>query len=144
WTPVDAPEGTPATPWEPSSRKTSASTVGLPRESMISRANTCMISATVASYANLGTNQICSRDKRNQGGGMHRNGPSVTSGFNCYTNFLFVTQRDQIHRSVMAEMGFLGAWGVTIGVTGRAESRLGRGFRSPVGAVRRRPPHHGH
>jgi len=40
WTPVDAPEGTAARPKAPSSRTTSTSTVGLPRESRISRA--CM------------------------------------------------------------------------------------------------------
>src|SRR6056297_2529921 len=37
WTPVEAPEGTAARPMTPFCRITSASTVGLPRESMISR-----------------------------------------------------------------------------------------------------------
>ncbi len=41
--PVEAPEGTAARPMEPSSRKSSTSTVGLPRESRISRASTCSI-----------------------------------------------------------------------------------------------------
>ncbi len=36
--PVEAPEGTAARPMMPDSRRTSASTVGLPRESRISRA----------------------------------------------------------------------------------------------------------
>ena len=38
WVPVEAPEGTAARPSEPSSSRTSTSTVGLPRESRISRA----------------------------------------------------------------------------------------------------------
>jgi hypothetical protein len=38
--PVDAPEGTAARPLMPDSSTTSASTVGLPRESRISRAMT--------------------------------------------------------------------------------------------------------
>ena len=42
--PVDAPEGTAARPTVPSSRVTSTSTVGLPRESNISRAFTSTIS----------------------------------------------------------------------------------------------------
>lgn len=41
--PVEAPDGAAARPTEPSSSVTSASTVGLPRESMISRPMTCMI-----------------------------------------------------------------------------------------------------
>src|SRR5262245_3258790 len=36
--PVDAPDGTAARPSAPEARRTSTSTVGLPRESMISRA----------------------------------------------------------------------------------------------------------
>src|SRR5579875_1200720 len=43
WTPVLAPEGTAATPRWPVSRDTSTSTVGLPRESRISRAVTWTI-----------------------------------------------------------------------------------------------------
>ena len=39
WTPVEAPDGTAARPTEPSDRTTSTSTVGLPRESRISRAS---------------------------------------------------------------------------------------------------------
>ena len=39
FTPVDAPDGTAARPTEPSSRTTSTSMVGLPRESRISRAS---------------------------------------------------------------------------------------------------------
>src|SRR3954463_15117749 len=45
--PVDAPEGTAARLTVPSSRATSTSTVGLPRESRISRAPTASIDATV-------------------------------------------------------------------------------------------------
>jgi len=41
--PVDAPDGTAARPITPDSSSTSASTVGLPRESRISRATTSMI-----------------------------------------------------------------------------------------------------
>src|SRR5579863_4423040 len=41
--PVEAPEGTAARPTIPPSRRTSASTVGLPRESRISRPWTAMI-----------------------------------------------------------------------------------------------------
>jgi hypothetical protein len=41
--PVDAPEGTAARPMAPDSTSTSASTVGLPRESRISRATTSTI-----------------------------------------------------------------------------------------------------
>src|SRR5262245_6729677 len=44
--PVDAPEGTAARASVPSSSATSTSTVGLPRESKISRAPTCSITAT--------------------------------------------------------------------------------------------------
>ena len=40
WAPVDAPEGTDALPTLPSARSTSASTVGRPRESKISRPRT--------------------------------------------------------------------------------------------------------
>ena len=40
WTPVEAPDGTAARPTDPSARMTSTSTVGLPRESRISRAST--------------------------------------------------------------------------------------------------------
>src|ERR1051326_9211673 len=40
WAPVEAPEGTSARPRVPSSRRTSTSTVGLPRESRIWRART--------------------------------------------------------------------------------------------------------
>src|SRR5260370_40812743 len=42
--PVEAPEGTAARPRVPSARRTSASTVGLPRESRISRPMTLIIS----------------------------------------------------------------------------------------------------
>src|SRR5690606_38677064 len=42
--PVDAPDGTMARPYEPSSMTTSTSTVGLPRESSTSLPNTCSIS----------------------------------------------------------------------------------------------------
>src|SRR6185369_16053918 len=41
--PVEAPDGTDARPVTPSAKTTSASTVGLPRESSISRARTCSI-----------------------------------------------------------------------------------------------------
>src|SRR5471032_2562329 len=41
--PVEAPEGTAARPMTPDSSRTSASTVGLPRESRISRATTSTI-----------------------------------------------------------------------------------------------------
>ena len=44
WRPVEAPDGTPARPTEPSARTTSTSTVGLPRESRISRASISSIS----------------------------------------------------------------------------------------------------
>src|SRR5690606_31105781 len=45
--PVEAPEGTAARPRVPSSSRTSASTVGLPRESRISRARIALIFAIV-------------------------------------------------------------------------------------------------
>ena len=45
--PVDAPEGTAARPIEPSVKRTSASTVGLPRESSISRPVTFAISIVI-------------------------------------------------------------------------------------------------
>ena len=41
--PVEAPDGTAARPTDPSARTTSTSTVGLPRESRISRASTTSI-----------------------------------------------------------------------------------------------------
>src|SRR5437870_10000135 len=44
--PVEAPEGTAARPHAPESSWTSTSTVGLPRESRISRANTPLIADT--------------------------------------------------------------------------------------------------
>jgi len=47
--PVEAPEGTPARPTEPSARTTSTSMVGLPRESRISRASIRSISVSIAS-----------------------------------------------------------------------------------------------
>ncbi|MFC5127212.1 hypothetical protein ACFPRL_28970 [Pseudoclavibacter helvolus] len=43
---MDAPDGTAARPVDPSSSRTSTSTVGLPRESRISRAWTTSIRAT--------------------------------------------------------------------------------------------------
>ena len=48
--PVDAPDGTPALERVPSERPISTSTVGLPRESRISRAITFSIVATNFSY----------------------------------------------------------------------------------------------
>src|SRR5215204_7366176 len=48
--PVEAPEGTAARPSEPSSRMTSTSTVGLPRESRISRAPMNSILATSVAF----------------------------------------------------------------------------------------------
>src|SRR5215212_3891986 len=48
--PVDAPEGTAARPSDPSSRMTSTSTVGLPRESRISRARMNSILATSVAF----------------------------------------------------------------------------------------------
>src|SRR5262245_15030400 len=48
--PVDAPDGTAARPRAPDDRMTSASTVGLPRESRISRAPISMISVMLAVY----------------------------------------------------------------------------------------------
>src|SRR5215217_5261502 len=51
--PVDAPEGTAARPSEPSSRMTSTSTVGLPRESRISRAPMNSMLATSAAFPML-------------------------------------------------------------------------------------------
>src|SRR5215217_2423036 len=50
--PVDAPDGTAARPREPSSRRTSTSTVGLPRLSRISRA---VMSVIAVMDAALGT-----------------------------------------------------------------------------------------
>jgi hypothetical protein len=47
--PVDAPEGTAARPMTPDSSRTSASTVGLPRESRISRATTSTIALMMIS-----------------------------------------------------------------------------------------------
>src|SRR3977135_3095791 len=44
--PVEAPDGTAARPVLPSSRPTSTSTVGLPRESRISRATTTSMDGT--------------------------------------------------------------------------------------------------
>ncbi len=44
WAPVEAPDGTAARPTAPSARTTSTSTVGLPRESRISRASTASMS----------------------------------------------------------------------------------------------------
>src|SRR5215469_18262760 len=56
WAPVDAPEGTAARPSSPPSRVTSTSTVGLPRESRISRATMSMISVMAgALYAPSGS-----------------------------------------------------------------------------------------
>ena len=49
--PVLAPEGTAARPRAPSDRRTSTSTVGLPRESRISRARTSTIDAVMLSPA---------------------------------------------------------------------------------------------
>src|SRR5450432_1021764 len=46
--PVEAPEGTAARPTAPLSSSTSTSTVGLPRESRISRARTLAISVIVS------------------------------------------------------------------------------------------------
>src|ERR1700704_2253695 len=46
--PVEAPDGTAARPDAPPSRTTSTSTVGLPRESRISRACTLVIFTTVS------------------------------------------------------------------------------------------------
>ena len=53
--PVDAPEGTAARPSDPSSRMTSTSTVGLPRESRISRApmNSMLATGAALSCADL-------------------------------------------------------------------------------------------
>src|SRR5690554_2389707 len=51
--PVDAPDGTAARPITPDSSKTSASTVGLPRESRISRAITSMIALIKFSSASF-------------------------------------------------------------------------------------------
>src|SRR5215207_7457195 len=48
--PVEAPEGTAARPSDPSSKMTSTSTVGLPRESRISRAPMNSILATVSAF----------------------------------------------------------------------------------------------
>ena len=47
--PVDAPDGAAARPKEPSSKYTSASTVGLPRESIISRPITLTIFDLISS-----------------------------------------------------------------------------------------------
>src|SRR5216684_7246983 len=52
--PVDAPEGTAARPIVPSARRTSDSTVGLPRESRISRPMTLMISILLFWGSELG------------------------------------------------------------------------------------------
>ena len=49
WAPVLAPEGTAARPREPSSRMTSTSTVGLPRESKTSLARAFLMSLIAAS-----------------------------------------------------------------------------------------------
>jgi NAD(P)-dependent dehydrogenase (short-subunit alcohol dehydrogenase family) len=51
--PVDAPEGAAARPITPDSSKTSASTVGLPRESRISLAITSTIALMLFPYAGL-------------------------------------------------------------------------------------------
>src|SRR5690348_116332 len=48
--PVEAPDGTAARPVLPSSRPTSTSTVGLPRESRISRATTTSMDGTSISF----------------------------------------------------------------------------------------------
>src|ERR1044072_4872138 len=60
--PVEAPEGTAARPVLPSSRPTSTSTVGLPRESRISRATTTSMDGTSISF--LG----CDTVRRDRGG----------------------------------------------------------------------------
>src|SRR4051794_11520830 len=51
--PVEAPDGTAARPVLPSSRPTSTSTVGLPRESRISRATTTSMDGTSISFFNV-------------------------------------------------------------------------------------------
>src|SRR6202034_2840925 len=52
--PVEAPEGTAARPIEPSSSRTSTSTVGLPRLSRISRPMMSMMAVMGASSGNAG------------------------------------------------------------------------------------------
>src|ERR671939_457511 len=51
--PVEAPDGTAARPVLPSSRPTSTSTVGLPRESRISRATTTSMDGTSISFLDV-------------------------------------------------------------------------------------------
>src|SRR3954468_18995706 len=51
--PVEAPDGTAARPVLPSSRPTSTSTVGLPRESRISRATTTSMDGTSISFVDV-------------------------------------------------------------------------------------------
>src|SRR4051812_20868585 len=57
--PVEAPDGTAARPVLPSSRPTSTSTVGLPRESRISRATTTSMDGTSISFWDV--TQLCGR-----------------------------------------------------------------------------------
>src|SRR5690348_15796225 len=82
--PVDAPEGTAARPIAPDSTSTSASTVGLPRESRISRAMTSTIAVMQAPGSRLAAFYVMSellRDRLGELAGrlhlalVHRGGP---------------------------------------------------------------------
>src|SRR5512144_1602044 len=77
WAPVDAPEGTAARPTSPPSSVTSTSTVGLPRESRISRATMSMISVMAgALYAPSGS---AGKDGEHARGGPARHGAGEAS-----------------------------------------------------------------
>ena len=79
--PVDAPDGTAARPMTPDSRSTSASTVGLPRESRISRATTSTIALIVQLQLVLGVFNLGPRRAR------PRRNPRASRARRCASGF---------------------------------------------------------